>query len=108
MHAPMLERRAQAGAIVMLTGAGISKESGLDTFRCANGIWSRLNLEDVAAGGLRPQSRAGARLLQRSPKQAASAITPVVSQNIDDLRERAGSSNRCAAEKYSEWHNALG
>ena len=34
--------------IVILTGAGISKESGLDTFRDADGIWARVNLEDVA------------------------------------------------------------
>jgi NAD-dependent deacetylase len=39
---------AAAGSIVVLTGAGISKESGLDTFRCEDGIWSRVNLEDVA------------------------------------------------------------
>ncbi|MGZ9033745.1 MAG: Sir2 family NAD-dependent protein deacetylase, partial [Rhodospirillales bacterium] len=31
--------------IVILTGAGISKESGLDTFRCADGIWARVRLE---------------------------------------------------------------
>ena len=34
--------------IVILTGAGISKESGLDTFRDADGIWTKVNLEDVA------------------------------------------------------------
>ena len=34
--------------IVILTGAGISKESGLDTFRDPDGIWSRVSIEDVA------------------------------------------------------------
>ncbi len=34
--------------IVILTGAGISQESGLSTFRDAGGIWSRVNVEDVA------------------------------------------------------------
>ena len=34
--------------IVVLTGAGISRESGLDTFRDADGIWSRVRIEDVA------------------------------------------------------------
>ena len=34
-------------SIVILTGAGISKESGLDTFRDAGGIWSRVRIEDV-------------------------------------------------------------
>ena len=37
-----------APSIVILTGAGISKESGLDTFRDADGIWSKVRLEDVA------------------------------------------------------------
>src|SRR5208282_3589147 len=40
--------RAQDGPIVILTGAGISKESGLDTFRDADGIWARHRIEDVA------------------------------------------------------------
>ena len=44
----MPKQSTGAGAIVVLTGAGISKESGLDTFRCADGIWSRVNLQDVA------------------------------------------------------------
>ena len=34
--------------IVILTGAGISKESGLDTFRDEDGIWSKVRIEDVA------------------------------------------------------------
>ena len=34
--------------IVILTGAGISQESGLDTFRDKGGIWSKVNIEDVA------------------------------------------------------------
>src|ERR1700749_1667582 len=36
------------GRIVILTGAGISKESGLETFRDPGGIWSKVRLEDVA------------------------------------------------------------
>ena len=35
-------------SIVILTGAGISKESGLDTFRDPGGIWSQVRIEDVA------------------------------------------------------------
>ena len=34
--------------IVILTGAGISKESGIDTFRDKDGLWSRVDLEEVA------------------------------------------------------------
>ena len=36
------------GNIVILTGAGISKESGIDTFRDVDGLWSRYDLEEVA------------------------------------------------------------
>ena len=36
------------GNIVILTGAGISRESGLDTFRDPDGIWAKVNVEDVA------------------------------------------------------------
>src|SRR3954465_5999982 len=34
--------------IVVLTGAGISQESGIDTFRDTDGLWTRVNLEEVA------------------------------------------------------------
>ncbi len=34
--------------IVILTGAGISKESGLETFRVPDGIWARVSIEEVA------------------------------------------------------------
>tara|TARA_R110001592_G_scaffold129246_3_gene341584 strand:+ start:772 stop:1521 length:750 start_codon:yes stop_codon:yes gene_type:complete len=102
------------GAIVILTGAGISKESGLATFRDADGIWARHRIEDVAtpeayardpervlgfynarrrgavADGVRPNAAhlALARLEADWPGQVT-----VVTQNIDDLHERAGSRN---------------
>jgi NAD-dependent deacetylase len=98
--------------IVILTGAGISKESGLDTFRDADGIWAKVRLEDVAtpeAFARNPQKvqafynarrralansnvtpnaahRALAELEQRHPGEIL-----LVTQNIDDLHERAGS-----------------
>ena len=101
------------GKIVILTGAGISKESGLDTFRDPGGIWSRVRIEDVAtpeafardpvrvhtfynarrqrlrAGGIQPNAahRALARLEAAWPDEVL-----VVTQNIDDLHERAGTS----------------
>lgn len=99
------------GPIVILTGAGVSKESGLDTFRDAGGIWSRYDLEEVAT----PQGFARdpvqvhdfynhrRRELQKpdiQPNPAHRAIAalergwphPVltVTQNIDDLHERGG------------------
>jgi len=100
--------------IVILTGAGISKESGLDTFRCAGGVWSRVRLEDVATPeGFRRdpalvQEFYNARrrgladpAVQPNPAHAALARLErewpgevlLVTQNIDDLHERAGSNN---------------
>ncbi len=98
--------------IVVLTGAGISKESGLDTFRDPDGIWARHRLEDVAtpdafardpdlvhrfynarrrglldpAVGPNAAHRALARLERARPGRVL-----VVTQNIDDLHERGGS-----------------
>lgn len=100
------------GTIVILTGAGISKESGLDTFRCADGIWSRVNLEDVATpeGFARDPDLVHAFYNARREKLSDPAVQPnaahaalarlealwpgevlLVTQNIDDLHERAGS-----------------
>jgi NAD-dependent deacetylase len=99
-------------SIVILTGAGISKESGLDTFRDADGIWAKVRLEDVATpeafarDPLRVQAFYNARrrtLLTATiaPNAAHRALAALerrwlgdfllVTQNIDDLHERAGS-----------------
>lgn len=98
--------------IVVLTGAGISKESGLDTFRDKDGIWSKVRLEDVATpeGFRRDPARVHAFYNARRQSLTAGGIDPnpahvalarlerewagrvvVVTQNIDDLHERAGS-----------------
>jgi len=98
--------------IVVLTGAGISKESGLDTFRCADGLWSRVNLEDVATPhafrrdpafvhGFHNELRLGLPRFEPNPAHRALAelerLWPgevlVVTQNVDDLHERAGTRN---------------
>lgn len=99
------------GLIVVLTGAGISKESGLDTFRDAGGVWSRVGVEEVATpegyrrnpalvhafyNDLRRQLESGE--VQPNPAHRALARLEaewdgevvVVTQNIDDLHERAG------------------
>ncbi|HSH42988.1 MAG TPA: Sir2 family NAD+-dependent deacetylase [Arenicellales bacterium] len=99
-------------SIVVLTGAGVSAESGLDTFRGAGGIWENHRVEDVAtpeafardpelvhsfynlrrrrlvAGDVRPNAAhlALARLESGFPGDFL-----LVTQNIDDLHERAGS-----------------
>jgi NAD-dependent deacetylase len=100
--------------IVILTGAGISKESGLDTFRDADGIWSKVRLEDVATPEAFARDparvhdfyndrRRGLRSGQVRPNAAHLALARLeavwpgelllVTQNIDDLHERAGSRN---------------
>ena len=110
----MLNQAMRPGVIVVLTGAGISKESGLDTFRCADGIWSRVNLEDVATpeGFARNPTLVHGFYNARRSKLTDPAIRPnaahaalarlerdwsgqmlIVTQNIDDLHERAGSRN---------------
>lgn len=108
----MSNSKDRAGGIVILTGAGISKESGLDTFRCSDGIWSRVNLEDVATpeGFQRNPDlvhefynarRRGLFDPAVVPNAAHTALARLeiewpdevflVTQNIDDLHERAGS-----------------
>jgi NAD-dependent deacetylase len=95
--------------IVILTGAGLSAESGLGTFRDAKGLWTRYDLEDVATpqGFARDPAlvhefynarRANCRAA--SPNAAHRALARLqaalgervllVTQNIDDLLERAG------------------
>ena len=96
--------------IVVLTGAGISAESGLKTFRDSDGLWMGHNIEDVATPGgfmrdpklvldfynmrrkdvaaAKPNSaHLGLALLEKKYK------VTIITQNIDDLHERAGSTN---------------
>jgi len=100
--------------IVILTGAGISQESGISTFRDSGGLWEKMRVEDVATPGAfrrnpdlvydfynarRRQLTGGsvhpnaahlalAELEEKSPEPVL-----VVTQNVDDLHERAGSKN---------------
>ncbi|CCG42245.1 Sir2 family NAD+-dependent deacetylase [Magnetospirillum molischianum] len=104
---------SQPGSIVVLTGAGISKESGLDTFRDRDGLWARVRIEDVATpeGYRRDPQRVQAFYNARRRELSEGGVEPnpahlalarlerewpgevlVVTQNIDDLHERAGSS----------------
>lgn len=103
--------KSEARDIVVLTGAGISKESGLETFRDADGLWSKVRVEDVAtpdAFARDPEmvlafyNRRRAALLDAGvrPNPAHEALVRlerdwpgsvlIVTQNIDDLHERAG------------------
>ena len=95
--------------IVALTGAGISAESGLATFRASDGLWENHRIEDVATPegwAANPalvldfynQRRAAARAAQPNAGHRALAALEdafevvVITQNVDDLHERAGSS----------------
>ncbi len=97
-------------SIVILTGAGISAESGVDTFRDKDGIWSKYDLNDVATpeGFARNpamvhdfynQRRASLANVKPNPAHEALARLEqawhgdflLVTQNIDNLHERAGS-----------------
>ena len=102
---------AEIERIVILTGAGISAESGIDTFRSAGGLWEQHKIEDVATPegfardpdlvlGFYDARRAA--LADVKPNAAHEALARLerefqgelllVTQNVDDLHERGGSS----------------
>ena len=97
--------------IVILTGAGISAESGIDTFRSAGGLWEQHRVEDVATPegfardpdlvlGFYDARREALSKVEPNPAHAAlarlerefSGSLLLVTQNVDDLHERGGSS----------------
>ncbi|MFM9934719.1 MAG: NAD-dependent deacylase [Novosphingobium sp.] len=101
--------------IVILTGAGVSAESGIDTFRSEGGLWEQHRVEDVATpeGFARdpelvlrfydmrraaiqtkqpnPAHSALGRLEREWPKKVPGGTVTLVTQNVDDLHERGGS-----------------
>ncbi len=99
--------------MVILSGAGLSRESGLDTFRDPDGIWAKVNVDDVATPGAfgRNPARVHEFYNSRRRQLLSGAIHPneahfalanlqrswkgdvtIVTQNIDDLHERADTS----------------
>jgi len=97
-------------SIVVLTGAGISAESGLKTFRDSNGLWEGHDVMEVASQKgfeknpelvLDFYNQRRKQLLEVHPNQAHIALAElekkhnvtIVTQNVDDLHERAGSSS---------------
>ncbi|MBS1507391.1 MAG: NAD-dependent deacylase [Bacteroidetes bacterium] len=96
--------------IVALTGAGISAESGLATFRDSGGLWEGYRVEDVAtpeawhrnpALVLEFYNERRKTALQASPNRGHEILAElqkdfdvtIITQNVDDLHERAGSQN---------------
>ena len=94
----------------MLTGAGISAESGLKTFRDSDGLWEGYNIEDVATPGawiknaqlvLEFYNYRRRNVSDAHPNAAHYGLAElqdkfevfIITQNIDDLHERAGSKN---------------
>jgi NAD-dependent deacetylase len=96
--------------VVVLTGAGISQESGISTFRDSGGLWEQHRIEDVATPQawlkdmdlvLRFYNLRRKQLLEVEPNAAHYALVKleekydvrIITQNVDDLHERAGSTH---------------
>ena len=96
--------------IVVFTGAGISAESGLQTFRTKGGIWNKYKIEDVATQNafIKNPSKVLSfynirrkQLCNSKPNNAHFALNKlsekydlsIITQNVDDLHERSGSRN---------------
>lgn len=96
--------------IVVLSGAGISAESGIKTFRDSNGLWENHKIEDVASPEgfarnpelvLEFYNLRRRQLSEVNPNEAHYILAElqkdsdvhIITQNVDDLHERAGSEN---------------
>jgi len=96
--------------LVVLTGAGMSAESGLRTFREMGGLWEEYDVYEVASPGgwakdralvLRFYNERRKQLLETTPNMGHLGLVgleknfdvQIITQNIDDLHERAGSTN---------------
>lgn len=104
------ERTKSDKKLVVFTGAGVSADSGISTFRDSDGLWANHRIEDVCTPEAlvhnRPlviefYNKRRKELLETKPNPGHHAIADlenhfdvdVVTQNVDDLHERAGSSN---------------
>lgn len=96
--------------LVILTGAGISQESGIRTFRDMGGLWEEYDIEDVATPEawrrnpelvMRFYNDRRKQLLESKPNAGHLGLVDlekdfdvcIITQNVDDLHERAGSKN---------------
>ena len=99
-------------SIVVLTGAGISAESGLSTFRLKDGLWDNHSVEDVATPEAFVRNPILVHEFYNARRQQLNSVAPnaahealakfeknftgdflLVTQNVDDLHDRAGSKN---------------
>ena len=109
-HLPRLEKLPLRQHIVVLSGAGMSAESGLSTFRDKDGLWKQYDWKRLAsAAGFYEDPEAvlefynmrRKHLLEVEPNHAHRLIAElekwhdvtIITQNVDNLHERAGSSN---------------
>lgn len=112
--------------IVILTGAGVSAESGIDTFRDAGGLWEKHRVEDVATPEafardpdlvLRFYDMRRAAIQTKQPNAAHHALArldrewqgegrslTIVTQNVDDLHDRAGEIAGVSNERLIHMH----
>ena len=96
--------------IVVLTGAGISAESGIKTFRDGDGLWENHRIEDVATPEAWKRNPVLVQEFYNQRRRQLQTVTPnaghlalvelekkfdvqIITQNVDDLHERAGSSH---------------
>ena len=96
--------------VVVFTGAGISAESGIKTFRDSDGLWEEFDINEVATPQAWEKNKAlvldfynkrRKQILEAQPNKAHDALVEleekydvqIITQNIDDLHERAGSKN---------------
>ncbi|MEM6441535.1 MAG: NAD-dependent deacylase [Pseudomonadota bacterium] len=112
--------------IVILTGAGISAESGLGTFRDLGGLWTQVRLEDVATPEAYQRDPDGVLAFYEARRANARAAEPnaahralarlqaarpgevlIVTQNVDDLHERGGSPEGELIHMHGELMGAL-
>jgi len=115
--------------IVVFSGAGLSAESGIDTFRAVDGLWEKHKIEDVASPEgwerdkemvLRFYAERFQGVKNAEPNEAHKSIARLeekfnvinITQNVDDLLERAGCTNVQHVhgklnERKCEWHHNI-
>ena len=95
--------------VVIFSGAGISAESGLSTFRDSDGLWERYRIEDICQAGCLRWNRENTLAFYDARREQLNSVTPnaahhaiaklqekypndiaLITQNVDDLFERAG------------------